>query len=289
MRSGKKRPGWRSGDQGGPPIATRRLLTKTAPFTCRTEPSVSGCLPIIQEKKRWRLAPDAKIETPPVRFMLAETAAAVLAARLRRDPGWHAKGSCAVMQEVAAGVDFSPAEGACMMTLRCTRKLLAKLGIDRAGEPGPATARLGDWYGTFLHTRPAHLVVLTSEASLLTLVLEGRELDTLVPRFLRRLVEMLAEIGVPQEAIDAELARMSPMAFGPTISRRTLGVLNQACADLRVMLPLEPDFTIYDWSWRLSRTPWSPIRFERQEDIVRRLLGAPPRLRLVGPPRSPLN
>lgn len=176
-----------------------------------------------------------------------------------------------------------------MMTLRCTRKLLAKLGIDRAGEPGPATARLGDWYGTFLHTRPAHLVVLVSETSLLTLVLEGRELDTLVPRFLRRLVEMLAEIGVPQEAIDAELARMSPTAFGPTISRRTLGVLNQACADLRVTLPLEPDFTIYDWSRWLSRTPWSPIRFERQEDIVRRLLGAPPRLRLVGPPRSPLD
>lgn len=176
-----------------------------------------------------------------------------------------------------------------MMTLRCTRKLLAKLGIDRAGEPGPATARLGDWYGTFLHTRPAHLVVLMSEASLLALVLEGRDLDTLVPRFRRRLVEMLAEIGVPQEAIDAELARMSPTAFGPTISRRTLGVLNQACADLRVMLPQEPDFTVYDWSRQLNQTPWSPIRFKRQEDIVRRLLGAPPRLRLVGSPGSPFN
>lgn len=45
-----------------------------------TELSVSGRLPIIQEKKRWRLAPDAKIETPPARFMLEEATAVYLEA-----------------------------------------------------------------------------------------------------------------------------------------------------------------------------------------------------------------
>src|SRR5664280_2076621 len=49
-----------------------------------TELSVSGRLPIIQEKKRWRLAPDAKIETPPVRFMLEEAAAVYLEAAQAR-------------------------------------------------------------------------------------------------------------------------------------------------------------------------------------------------------------
>lgn len=47
-----------------------------------TELSVSGHLPLIQEKKRWRLAPDARIQTPPVSFMLEEAAAVYLAARL---------------------------------------------------------------------------------------------------------------------------------------------------------------------------------------------------------------
>ncbi len=47
-----------------------------------TELSVSGHLPLVQEKRRWRLAPDARIETPPVRFMLEEAAAVYLAARL---------------------------------------------------------------------------------------------------------------------------------------------------------------------------------------------------------------
>lgn len=168
------------------------------------------------------------------------------------------------------------------MTFRFTKKLLDKLEIDRPGEPGPATARLGDWYGTILYTRPAHLLVFISEASLLTMVLEGRELRTMVPRFQRMLVEMLVQIGVSQDNIDAELQRMSPMAFGPTVNRRVAGVLNQACAELKASLPLEPGLTIYDWSWQLSRTPWSPIRSERQEDIVRRLLGERPRPRPVG-------
>ena len=46
------------------------------------ELSASGRLPIVAERKRWRLAPDARIETPPIRFMLEEAAAVYLAARL---------------------------------------------------------------------------------------------------------------------------------------------------------------------------------------------------------------
>lgn len=168
-----------------------------------------------------------------------------------------------------------------MVTLRCTRKLLTKLGVDKPGEPGPPTARLGDWYGTILYTRPAHFLVFMSEVSLLTLVLEARDLRTMVPRFLRMLAEFLATLGIPNANIDEELGRMNPVMFGPTASRRTLGVLNQACADLKFMLPVEPDFTIYDWTRHLSDTPWSPIFGERQEDIARRVLGAPPRLRIL--------
>ncbi len=175
------------------------------------------------------------------------------------------------------------------MTLRCTKKLLDKLEIDRPGEPGPATSRLGDWYGTILHTRPAHLLVFISEVSLLTMVLEGRELHTMVPRLRRMLVEMLERIGVSQDNIDAELQRMSPMAVGPTVNRRVVGVLTQACKDLKVMLPLEPEFTIHDWSWQLSRTPWLSLAHERQEAIVRRLLGERPRLRLVGADERSVN
>lgn len=48
-----------------------------------TDLSVSSPLAMIQEKKRRRLAPDAEIEMPCVRFMLQEADVVVLAVRLR--------------------------------------------------------------------------------------------------------------------------------------------------------------------------------------------------------------
>ena len=67
--------------------STRELAERLgiAPRTTRKyllELSASGRLPIVAERKRWRLAPDARIETPPIRFMLEEAAAVYLAARL---------------------------------------------------------------------------------------------------------------------------------------------------------------------------------------------------------------
>lgn len=56
-----------------------------APRTVRNylnELSGSGRLPLVLDKKRWRVAPDARLEMPPVRFMLEEAAAVYLAARL---------------------------------------------------------------------------------------------------------------------------------------------------------------------------------------------------------------
>jgi predicted DNA-binding transcriptional regulator YafY len=55
-----------------------------APRTVRTnitEMSASGRLPVIFEKKKWYLTPEARIEIPPVRFALEEAAAMYMAAR----------------------------------------------------------------------------------------------------------------------------------------------------------------------------------------------------------------
>jgi predicted DNA-binding transcriptional regulator YafY len=56
-----------------------------APRTARkylVELSVSGRLPVISERRRWRLADGARLEVLPVRFQLEEAAALFLAARL---------------------------------------------------------------------------------------------------------------------------------------------------------------------------------------------------------------
>jgi hypothetical protein len=116
-----------------------------------------------------------------------------------------------------------------MVTLRCTARLLAKLGIDeRPPEPPPPTNSPGDWYADILYTRPTRLVLFLSERSGLSVVVEARQLDTLVPRFLRRLEELLVSISVPAPSIERELKATSNLAFGATTNRSARGLLNSA-------------------------------------------------------------
>ena len=46
-----------------------------------------------------------------------------------------------------------------MAALRCTGKLLKRLGIRNPGEPPPPTNRLGDWFANIIYTRQGHFVL----------------------------------------------------------------------------------------------------------------------------------
>jgi len=50
-----------------------------------------------------------------------------------------------------------------MTTLRCTGKLMKRLGIRNPGDPPPPENRLGDWFANILYTRHGHYVLLVSE------------------------------------------------------------------------------------------------------------------------------
>ncbi len=165
------------------------------------------------------------------------------------------------------------------MVLRCTQRLLARLGVDRPGEPPPATALLGDWVATLLVMRPAHLVVCVNERSFLAVVLEARRLDTLVERFERMLGEVLAAIGASPAAVEAELARLHPIAFARTADRRAVAVLNDACRCLRYDARSRPENSVFDWSLELTNTPRGPLPNELPPEAALRLLGEPPRPR----------
>lgn len=157
-----------------------------------------------------------------------------------------------------------------MVTLRCTARLLAKLGIDeRPPEPPPPGNALGDWYGDYLYTRPTRLVLLLSERSGLSVIVEAHQLHTLVPRFLRRLEELLVSIGVPAAAVDRELAATSRLAFGATTNRSALGLLNVAVRELKFMLPIEPEASVHELSIRFaSRACGKPLRFPRRSPVT---------------------
>jgi hypothetical protein len=157
-----------------------------------------------------------------------------------------------------------------MVTLRCTARLLARLGIERhPPEPPPPTNKLGDWYADILVTRPSHLVVCMSERSGLAVIVEGRRLDTLVPRFHQRLGELLRTIGVPREAADRELAATADLAFGATTNRSARALLSSAVKELRYRSPRHPEMSVYDWSIEYAGRPCgNPGEFPRETALT---------------------
>ncbi len=71
-----------------------------------------------------------------------------------------------------------PWEDGDVYTLRCTGKLLARLGTVTEVAREPPTTVLGDWYGTLIHAPGMQLVLLMSERTLLPLVVPAREART---------------------------------------------------------------------------------------------------------------
>jgi hypothetical protein len=160
-----------------------------------------------------------------------------------------------------------------MVSLRCTAKLLKRLGIRKPGEPPEPTTGLGDWYANIIYTPQGHYVLCVSERSLLPVVLSARDLGSLIPRLQRGVADVLRALGVPERFVELELVQMEPLAFGATRSQTVLGSMNDFVLNFRYMLPGEPELTLLDWSLRLARYPCGPL------DMGRPMVVAPEMLR----------
>jgi hypothetical protein len=159
-----------------------------------------------------------------------------------------------------------------MVTLRCTAKLLKRLDIERhPPNPPPPTNALGDWYADIVYTRPAHLVLCLSERTGLCVIVEARDLHSLVPRFIRRLQELLRYIRVPPEAVDREIAATSDLAFGATTNRSAIALMNRAVMELKYFFPQGDDLSVHDLSNHFSGRPCgNPMHFP--DEVARALL-----------------
>jgi hypothetical protein len=160
-----------------------------------------------------------------------------------------------------------------MVTLRCTAKVLRRLGLHGAslGDSPPSTGVLGDWYVDLLVTRHVRIAVFVAEASRLPVVVQGSPFAELVPRFQRQAVEVLRALGVSSEAVEREARAMRQAAFARTRSRSLLGTLNDYFRQLRWLLG-RPELTCLDLSLHLSRTPSGPMRYESPDRVTRALM-----------------
>jgi hypothetical protein len=124
-----------------------------------------------------------------------------------------------------------------MLTLRCTQKLRARLRLpDPLPEPPPSTGVLGDWYVNLVEMESDQIILATSQASLLTVLLPATRQRAELSRTLHSaLGELLGSLGVPRKVLARELATMEPVIFGPARDRRVLSSMNQMAFEAAVL------------------------------------------------------
>lgn len=175
-----------------------------------------------------------------------------------------------------------------MVILRCTKKLLTRLGRPADPSPEPSSTILGDWYADILFAHRRQLVLCVSENARLPIVLPARELRTLDKRLPVALGSLLSDLQVSQSAISRELAAMATFKVATTASRSILGTINDFAIAITWALAEDPDINLHQLSLHLKETPVGPLKYENPGAVSLQLFGGnKPNERRV--PASPRN
>ncbi len=113
-----------------------------------------------------------------------------------------------------------------MFTLRCTKKLLVRLGSMPVLDEVKPTTRLGDWYANLLFRPGGQVVLFVNERSLLPVLVPASPSSSLVTRFVEATVDVLRRLGVPAALGEAERREMDKVRIGKTASCQVLGSMN---------------------------------------------------------------
>jgi len=161
-----------------------------------------------------------------------------------------------------------------MVTLRCTQKLLRRLGVPAKTATAPPTTVLGDWYANLYYTLPYQLVLCLNERTLLAVLIPARDANSLGSRFRDGVLDLLTRLGVPATAVDSEARAMADVAFGPTANRRVLGCLNEAAYAMSVELERGRRTSPAQLELFLSENIYSLTGYRQPRELVLELFAA---------------
>ena len=148
-----------------------------------------------------------------------------------------------------------------MYALRCTQKLLQRMGTLAPSDDATSTTVLGDWYANILFSRPRQLVLCVSERTLLPVVVPAKDIHQLPARLIDSLSAVLSVLGVDAEAIAREHAAMQGVNICRSKSKQVLGSLNQLMFQLESQLHWYPDLTLNEHALRLADTPMKGVEY----------------------------
>ena len=155
-----------------------------------------------------------------------------------------------------------------MITLRCTQKLLKRLGAPSNNETHPPTSVLGDWYANLIYTRPQQLVMCMNERSLLMVLLTARHRTTLTARFRQSVLALLYRLKVPLSFIEAEASAMQDIRIGRTASRHVVGCMVEAAKTLEYKLRDGEFQTFEDVEDKFCEFPFESVGYRYPRELA---------------------
>ena len=150
-----------------------------------------------------------------------------------------------------------------VLIVRATKKIAERLGGFATVPAAPDRPQLGEWYATAMFWRP-QVALFVSETTLLPVFVPLAPANTVVRRLPAELADVLRRQGVPDEFIDAELAKMSA-SICPAQRESQHDGRRQRIRPPRQARNArrrgKPDLTrLSDW---LAQTPMGPLRDRR--------------------------
>jgi len=155
-----------------------------------------------------------------------------------------------------------------MITLRCTQKLLKRLGATSNNETQSPTSVLGDWYANLIYTRPQQLVMCMNERSLLMVLLTARHSKTLTARFRQSVLALLYRLKVPLSLIEAEASAIHDIRIGKTASRHVVGCMVEAAKALEFKLMDEEFQTFEDVEDQFCEYPYASVGYRYPRELA---------------------
>ena len=160
-----------------------------------------------------------------------------------------------------------PSPNGSMYTLRCTKKLLDRIGLPvESLLPSPTTI-LGDWCATVLFWRP-QVALLVNERTLLPVLMPLAPAATLVSRIPEQVASILERHRVDQSVIARELSAMSEVSVAKTANRSVVGTMNEFAFLAEAYRYRSETTDLSALSMRLAKTPCGAIRHKSPADLI---------------------
>src|ERR1017187_5495704 len=109
-----------------------------------------------------------------------------------------------------------------MVVLRCTRKLLGRMGKPGVTEGAlpKSTTRLGDWYANVVVVHRQHVVLAVSGVTLLPVLVPAAPYKTMIPRIAEAAGQILRALKIGEDKVAAEEETMRDAVMATTNNRR---------------------------------------------------------------------